>query len=133
LAEPQIFVVDTHALIWYLQESRRLGKSAEAILSDPESTLVVPTIVLAEARYLIAKKHLAVEWSAVVDFIRSDYRVSLYDIDEDIVSLMPLDLEMHDAIICAMAIYWHDVLREEAAVLTRDREIVESGLVRTIW
>ena len=46
---------------------------------------------------------------------------------------MPLDLEKHDAIICAMAIYRHDVLREEAAVLTRDREIVESGLVRTIW
>jgi hypothetical protein len=42
---------------------------------------------------------------------------------------MPLELEMHDAIICAVCILYDEYLLENAAVLTKDREIVDSGLV----
>jgi PIN domain nuclease of toxin-antitoxin system len=133
LTEPKIFVVDTHALIWYLEDSRKLGSSAESVLSDLQSTLIVPTIVLAEARYLIAKKNLPITWEDVRRFVRSDYRVHLYDVDEEIVSMMPLEIEMHDAIICAIAMYWSDVLLQDTVVLTKDRRITQSGLVETIW
>ena len=72
-------------------------------------------------------------WDEVLRFISSAGRLSIFPLDEDIVSDLQVRLEMHDAIICATAVYWRDVLHLEPAVLTKDREIVASGLVRTIW
>jgi PIN domain nuclease of toxin-antitoxin system len=43
------YIVDTHALIWYLEGNLKLGPEARLILDDPESDLTVPLIVLAEA------------------------------------------------------------------------------------
>lgn len=43
------YIVDTHALVWYLESSPRLGLAAKDILDDPASKLVFPMIALAEA------------------------------------------------------------------------------------
>jgi PIN domain nuclease of toxin-antitoxin system len=51
LTDPEFFVVDTHALIWHLEDSPKLGHAAARILRDRQSELIIPTIVLAEARY----------------------------------------------------------------------------------
>ena len=87
----------------------------------------------AEARYLSEKRSLTITWEETWNFVRSDHRVTLFPLDGETVNELSLSLEMHDAIICATAVYWRDVLHLEPAVLTKDREIVESGLVRTIW
>ncbi len=42
------FIVDAHALIWYLEGNPRLGKAAKDILDDSLSRLVLPVIALAE-------------------------------------------------------------------------------------
>jgi len=47
------YVVDTHALFWYLGNSPRLGPGADAALSAPDSELVLPAIALAEACWII--------------------------------------------------------------------------------
>lgn len=46
------YVVDTHALIWHLEAGPRLSEAARKILTDPQSQLVIPTIVLAEMAFL---------------------------------------------------------------------------------
>ena len=43
------YVVDTHALVWFLEGNPRLGSAARSVLSLPESELVLPIGVLAEA------------------------------------------------------------------------------------
>ena len=47
------YVVDTHTLIWFLEENPRLSSQVKTILQDPESELVIPIIVLAEACWII--------------------------------------------------------------------------------
>ena len=46
------YLVDTHALVWFLDGDRRLSQDARALLRDESNPLVVPTIVLAEVKYL---------------------------------------------------------------------------------
>lgn len=52
------FVLDAHALVWYFDGDRRLSPTAERSIDLPDSTLVIPTIVLAETKYLFSKKRI---------------------------------------------------------------------------
>ena len=133
MADPDVFIVDTHALVWHLGQSPNLGRAAACILSDPGSELVIPSIVLAEARYLSAKKPPRVSWEEVLLFLRSARQLSIFPLDEETISELPVELEMQDAIVCAAAAYWRDVLLRQPAVLTKDGEIVKSGLIKTLW
>ncbi len=42
-------IVDTHALVWYLEGNPGLGSNAKSVLDEPTSELIVPIIALAEA------------------------------------------------------------------------------------
>ncbi len=55
-----INVVDTHALTRYIEDYGRLGAAGRAILDDPDAVLVVPTIALAEARFMIFKNKVGI-------------------------------------------------------------------------
>jgi len=46
------FVVDAHALIWFLEGNARLGQAAKLAMEDPSSALHLPIIALAEACWL---------------------------------------------------------------------------------
>jgi PIN domain nuclease of toxin-antitoxin system len=48
-----LYVVDTHALIWFFEDNPKLGAQAKNILSDPDSQLILPTIALAETAWII--------------------------------------------------------------------------------
>ena len=48
------YVLDTHAIVWFLTNDRRLGLAARRVLEDGQSRLIVPAIVLAELRHLAA-------------------------------------------------------------------------------
>jgi PIN domain nuclease of toxin-antitoxin system len=49
------YVIDTHALIWFLEGNQRLGTQAQAILSNLDSQLVLPAIALAEAAWIVER------------------------------------------------------------------------------
>jgi PIN domain nuclease of toxin-antitoxin system len=42
------FVVDAHALIWFLEANPKLGSAAQQALVDPSSRILLPAIALAE-------------------------------------------------------------------------------------
>ena len=53
-------VVDTHALVWFLEGNPRLGANAKAILEDADSNLIVPVIALAEACWIIERERTSI-------------------------------------------------------------------------
>jgi len=69
-----IHVIDTHALTRYIEDHRRLGPAGRAIFSDPGSVLVVPTIVLAEARFMIFKNKANIVWHDITRLMADDGR-----------------------------------------------------------
>lgn len=50
-----LYVVDTHALIWFLEGNARLGINAQAVLSNLSSRLILPAIALAEAVWILER------------------------------------------------------------------------------
>ncbi len=130
------FVLDTHALVWYLEGNPRLGSKAKAIIDDPENELLLPVIALAEAIHIISKSRTSI--SSPSDLIRdidNDPRLSVYPLNYEIVqesmNLNNID-EMHDRLIVATAKVF---LRSgyDVRIVTKDATIVGSGVVPAIW
>ncbi len=124
------YVVDTHALVWYLTGDRRLGSQAEAVLNDPDVTLIIPVIVLAEIKDLAHKGRFAQTLVDVLAVIGSDARCHVYPIDLDVVNATPTHLDIHDSLIVGVALVQSDPVD---GVLTCDQAIVRANLVPTVW
>lgn len=126
-------IVDTHPLVWFLEGNPRLSPIARDLLSADESSLVVPSIVLAEVSYLYAKKRIVVSMPTVQTHIVNTEGCLIYPLDESVVERLPSTLNIHDGIIVATAMVFRDLLGEDVAILTKDEEITQSGLIKTIW
>jgi PIN domain nuclease of toxin-antitoxin system len=126
-------VVDTHALVWYLLDSDRLGRHARALLKEESSRIVIPTIVLAELKYLHHRQRITVSYAEVMDAVETDPRCELYSFDSDVLARLPLELEIHDGIICATALALTADSGDTVKVVTRDARITGCGLVATVW
>ena len=128
-----IHVVDTHALTRYFEDLGLLRESSRAVMTDPLATMVVPTIAMAEARWMIRKRRARVDWNDLNTSLESDGRFTVAPLTLDIVRLVPDALEMHDGIIVATALAVRDSMDEEVRLITRDKDIRDSGLVETVW
>ena len=130
------YVVDTHALVWFLEGNSRLGSRARAILEDRSSELIVPVIALSEACWMI--EHGKTSIPTVDVFLRTleaDPRVVIVPFDRVILHrTLPLTEieEMHDRHIVATALLLRDQ-GETVAILTKDTNIHSSGLVSVVW
>ncbi len=130
------YILDTHALIWYLAGSARLGNAAKAVMDDPASEMVLPLIALAEAVYVVEKGRTSIP--SVTDLlsdVTSEARIEIYPLTFEILQqslsagIVP---EMHDRLIVATAVYLES-LGHEVTLLTVDAEITASKLVATVW
>jgi len=127
------YIVDTHAIVWFLEGDTRLSKAAYNALSDINAQLVVPTMVLVEITFLYAKHRITISLAEVLTYITSAENCVIYPLDETVVDHIPTSLDIHDAIIVATALIFRDVLEENTAVITKDGKIGTSGLVNVIW
>ncbi len=128
-----IHVVDTHALTRYVEDYRKLGAVGRAVFDDPNVMLVVPTIALAEARFMIFRNKVGIVWDDIIQKLESDDRLIPTSLTIDVLNRVPNVLEMHDGIIVATALLFSESLAEDVQVITRDKEIRDSGLVHTVW
>jgi PIN domain nuclease of toxin-antitoxin system len=130
------FIVDTHALIWYLESSQRLGVAARAILDDPASELIFPIIALAEAVDVVDKGRTKIsDVPTLLNRVLNDPRLILQPLNLEIlqVSLQARAVpEMHDRLIVAAGLALQNQ-GEEVAILTRDVSIVTAALLPIIW
>lgn len=131
-------VCDTHALLWYLGNSKHLSTNALTALDAAEksgSLIFVPAIVLVELRYLVEKGRSILE---------SDFRLVVRMIDDpnsaltfvalnqsitEDVERIPRSLvpEMPDRLIAATAFNLNRPL------VSRDTEISKLRNVSVIW
>lgn len=127
------YVADTHALFWYLSNSKKLGKRASAAFDEADqgnAYIYVPSIAIAELFYLNVKLRRP------IDFVQK-YKDLEQNSQFILTPLEPADIldfdkdssvtEMHDRIIVGVA------RRLNVGILTIDKNIVVSGLVKTIW
>jgi len=127
------YVLDAHAIVWFLETNPRLPSRVDAILRDPASTLVVPTIVLAEIWHLSNRGRIATSLADVRGRMLGLPNCSVHPLDESILDLLPAGFELYDAVIVATGLLYRDVLGDEVRVVTRDQVIVQSGLVEIFW
>jgi PIN domain nuclease of toxin-antitoxin system len=127
------YVVDTHALIWFLEGSSRLSMAAQNALIDRTVQVVVPTIVLSEITFLYARHRIAIDLPHVLAHMASAANCLVYPLDGAVVERLPTTLNIHDAIIVATALVFRDVLSENTAVVTKDADITASGLINVLW
>ena len=127
------FVADTHALLWYFSDSRKLGSKASKIFDEADNgnaILHIPAIVVAELYYANVKTGKPIDFSDAYrkldqsdQFVFTPFAVEdVLDFDND-----STVTEMHDRIIVGVS------RRLNAPLLTVDRNITASGLVKIIW
>ncbi|MEW6208455.1 MAG: PIN domain-containing protein [Acidobacteriota bacterium] len=128
-------LTDTHALLWYMNNSSRLSATARAATAEQTHNFIyVPSIILVELRYLIEKGTIS----------DSDYQTILTALKDDstVLTIAPLGLreaeslslipratvpDMPDRIIAATA------LAMGLPLVMRDSHIRVSTNITTVW
>ena len=130
------YVLDTHALVWYLEGNPRLGQDAKTVMDDPHSEMILPIIALAEAAYIIERGRTSIpDVQSLLQTVLADPRLEIYPLNWEVfqqtltATAVP---EMHDRQIVATAIHLR-ALGHTTSVLTKDNTIVAAGLVPITW
>ena len=125
-----MFVADTHAWVYYLLD--RLPRKANEIfksVEDFEDIMLVPAIALSECVHLVETNRIKVGYRGLFSRFEDANNFVVVPLDFEIVKMLPgIKLsELHDRIIVATAKSLNAVL------ITKDKEIAKSGLVKTAW
>ena len=132
------YILDTHALVWYLEGNSRLGSRAKTTMTATESEMVLPLIALAEAAFLIEKGRIGItSVSNLLADVRNDERIEIQPLTTAIFerSLTSEGLripELHDRFIVSTGLHLQD-LGHSVSILTRDEIITDSGILPVIW
>jgi predicted nucleic acid-binding protein len=127
------YVVDTHVLVWFLTEDKRLSPMADQILTQAEAgevQIFVPTLVLAEITHIAQKNRVAVTIHQVINTINQGDGFTVVSFDLAIFQTMltlPDNWEIHDKIIAATACYY------KVKLITIDEVLRNSDAVETVW
>lgn len=127
-----LYVVDTHVLIWYFTGSKRLKLALREKIDEIRNRngrLLVSTIVLAEALDIAEKGRVEFDFAEMQRVIQEEQEFEIVSFSPEIfnavvqVRNIP---ELHDRILVATARFYG------AGILTKDREILESGEVNIL-
>lgn len=128
-----VYIIDTHAVVWFFEESDELGNEALNILNSKDARLIIPTIVLSEIFYLSQRKRITPSFENIFQVIEQDNRCIIYPLDINVLRFLPNGLDIHDGIICGTALVYRELMQEDVRLITKDKDIIDSGIVETIW
>ncbi len=129
----QTYVVDAHALAWFITEDRRLSSATHKILELAENALVqvlIPTIILAEIAHIAQRKKVRVTVSDILSRIEKSDGFAIVPFDLEILKAslsLPKEWDIHDRIIASTARFYH------ATLITNDQTLRNSPEIETIW
>lgn len=130
------YVIDTHALIWFLEGNSRLGINAKNVMANVESQLLLPAIALAEAVWIVDRGRTSIpSVTDLLNAINADPRIVIYPLDKNVVEQslnLSVIAEMHDRLIVATAVILKNQ-GEKIALLSCDLNITDSGLLDIVW
>lgn len=126
------FITDTHSLVWYFTEDARLSKKAIKAFEGTikEGTVVVPAVVLAEIMYISKRGKIALTFEETLQKIEEYENFDIAPLDINILKTadrIETDMEMHDKVIVATALYY------KARLITMDEQIKKAGIVPVVW
>lgn len=127
------YLLDTHALVWFLAKDKRLSEQVRDVIQDPLATLIVPAIVLAEAKHIADRKRIPVSFGEVLSSITSSPNYTVAPLDIPTIGYLPDNLDIHDALVVATALHVGQLYNDEVVILTMDLRITESPLTKTLW
>lgn len=131
------YIADTHTIIWYVVEPKRLSRAIKSIFKRTENytdQIIVPSIVIVETTMLVQRQK--------VSELALGFLTSLSEDAEASIRVYPLTLavaeaaghfgpaaipELADRIIAATALHLG------LPLLTADPAIQSSDLIETIW
>jgi len=132
------YILDTHALIWFVEGNSRLSESAKAVLSAANSQMVLPLIALAESALIIERKRTTIpNVSRFLTSVYADSRIEIYPLTLDVFerSLTPEGLripELHDRFIVSTGLHLQD-LGDTVEIITKDQAISDADVLSVIW
>lgn len=132
------YILDTHALVWYLEGNPRLGKQAKIVLDADDCELVLPLIALAEAAYLIERGRIGIPTAAdLMSDIKNDKRIEIYPLtmevfDRSLTAAGSSIPELHDRFIVSTGLHLQD-LGHTTTILTGDAVITAAEVLPVIW
>lgn len=129
-------VVDTHAAVWYLLDSKKLPKAVYSLIDEAaasDTPTYVSAISLVEIAYLVERGRIASDAfdRFANELSRSDPAFTVVPLDTQIASTLrrvsrELVPDMPDRIIAATALHLG------LPLITRDRRL-QSSKIQTIW
>lgn len=126
-------VLDTHALVWFLQKDLRLPLSAQKAILDKANLKFVPFIAICEIHYLHARGRFPLSSLELQNHLDS---VSDFEVISHGMELLPhllCELEIHDALIVASAYMLRDSREMNVKIVSKDRTIAQHSKVPVIW
>jgi PIN domain nuclease of toxin-antitoxin system len=125
-----MYVADTHAWLYYLLN--RLPHASNKIFSSVENgdgVIFVPAIALSECVHLIGKKKIILTYEDLFSRFDESNNFVVAPLTLEITKIISkIELkELHDRIIVATAKFLN------ANLITKDKEIIKSEIVKTIW
>ena len=132
------YVLDTHALVWFVEGNKRLSESAKTIIAGTDSEMVLPLIALAEAAVIIERGRTTIsDVSKFLARVYADTRIEIFPLTLDVFerSLTPEGLlipELHDRFIVSTGPHLQD-LGETVEIVTKDQPITDAGVLSVIW
>jgi PIN domain nuclease of toxin-antitoxin system len=96
------YILDTHALVWFVEGNKRLSKPAKEIIGAANSQMVLPLIALAEAAVIIERGRTTItDVSKFLTRVYADTRIEIFPLTLDVFerSLTPEGLhipELHE-------------------------------------
>lgn len=132
------YILDTHALIWFVEGNQRLSESAKKIIASADSQMVLPLIALAEATVIIERGRTTIaDVSGFLNRVYTDTRIEIFPLTLDVFkrSLTPESLripELHDRFIVSTGLHLQD-LGDTVGIITKDQTITAAGVLATIW
>jgi hypothetical protein len=86
-----------------------------------------------EIKYLYHRRRIPLTFEETLRRIEASANVLLYPLELSVVSLAPVSLEIHDAIIVGTTLHLSNELGQPVSLVTADHAIFGSGLAPVIW
>jgi len=126
------YVTDTHSIVWYFTEDPCLSEKALEVFEGTikEGVIIIPAIVLSEIMFIAKKGKITLSFEETLKKIEEYENFDIAPLDVDILKVadkIEAELEMHDRLIVATALYFN------ATLITKDRLIIDTGICSMIW
>jgi len=129
------YVIDTHALLWYVSADSRISSRARLVIERAEAgevKIIVSTIVLAEAIDILNKKRVIYNVDELLLWVDQIPQCEIKSLDREIINLFkdynPSNLtDIHDKIVIVTA-----QCSGNAPIVTKDR-VIQKIYPSTVW